>query len=229
MANRDEILRFVAEVEGKKDVDGIGKAFDAVGKAAEKADPEAKKLIDDIERIGKDKSAIQAFVKLKAELTDTGTKLAGAKGELERLRGEMGKSDTASKGLQKSFNAAEKEVARLTTAQNKQSVELQKLTGALGKAGIDTNKLADADRRLNDEGQKVAQRMRDFASGASAAGKGAKDAAAGVEELGKKAKGAQTETDGLLGTLGKITVLAAAVGVAMKGLQLGAGEFAGAV
>lgn len=230
MANqRDEILRFVAQVDGQKDVEGVGKAFDAVGKAAEKADPEARKLIDDIERVGKDKSAIQAFVKLKAELADTGTKLAGAKTELERLRGEMSKSDTVSKGLQKSFSAAEREVTRLTASENRQSVELQKLTGALGKAGIDTNKLAEADRRLNDEAQKIAQRMREFAAVAGAAGKGARDAADGVDRLGKSSKEAKQGGDGLIASLGKISVLAAAVGVALKGVQLGAGEFAGAV
>lgn len=229
MANRDEILRFVAQVEGKKSVEEVGKAFDAVGKAAEKADPEARKLIDDIERVGKDKSAIQSFVKLKAELTETGTKLAGAKTELERLRGEMGKSDTASKSLQKSFNAAEKEVDRLTKAENRQSVELQKLGGALTKAGFDTTKLTEADRRLNDEAQKLTQKLREFALGASAAGKGARDAADGIDRLNKATKENKKESDGLIATLGKISVLAAGIGIALKGVQLGAGEFSGAV
>ena len=228
MPTRDEILRFVAQVEGKKDVEGMGKAFDVVGKAAENADPAAKKLIDDLERLGQDKAAIESFVKLKAQLTETRDKLAQATTGLEALRKEFGSADGSSKKVTQAFAAAEKAVADLTKAERAQSVELQKVTGALGKAAIDTTKLADADRRLAEEGQKVAQRMRDFAAMATAAGKGAKDAAAGVDELAKKQKEAQGAGDGLIGSLGKIGVLAAALGVALKGLQIGSDAFAGA-
>jgi TP901 family phage tail tape measure protein len=229
MATRDEKIRFIAEVEGKKDVEGMGQAFDAVGKAADKADPAAKALIDDLERLGKDKSAIQAFVKLKAELAETSPKLATAKAELERLRVEMGKTDTVSKGLQKSFDAAEKEVARLTKAENKQTVELVKLGGQLAKAGVDTNNLTAADKRLNDEAAKLAQRTRDLADKLTAEGKAARDAAGGVGELAKKSKEAKYDSDGLFGVLGKIGPLAAALGVAFAGIKIGGDAFGGAV
>lgn len=226
---RDEIMRFVAQVDGQKDVAKMGDAFDAVGKAADKADPEAKKLIDDLERLGKDKTAIAAFVKLKAELSETGTKLAGAKTELERLRKEFGNADGASKTVQKSFQAAEREVERLTKAENRQNVELAKLSGSLKKAGVDTANLAAADKRLNDEGAKLAQRTRDLAEKLIAEGKAARDAAAGVDTLTKKSKDAQQETDGLLGSLGKISALAAGIGAVLGGIQIGTDAFGGAV
>lgn len=229
MATRDEKIRFIAEVAGRKDVESMGQAFDTVGKAADKADPAAKALIDDLERLGKDKSAVQAFVKLKAELSETGPKLAAAKSELERLRGEMAKTDTVSKSLQKSFDAAEKEVAKLTKAENRQTVELAKLSGQLTKAGVDTNSLAAADRRLAEEGAKLAQRTRDLADKLTAEGKAARDAASGVDALSKESKEAKDDSDGLLGSLGKVGALAAALGVALGALKIGGDAFGGAV
>lgn len=228
MPTRDEVIRFFAQVQGQKDVEGIGKAFDAVGKAAEAADPAARKLVEDFERIGKDRSAIESFVKLKAQLTETRDKLTQASAGLDSLRNEFGKADGSSKQVTAAFKRAEQAVADLSRAERLQSVELQKTAGALNKAGVDVNKLADADRRLATEGQRVADGMRLFAVAATAAGKGARDAASGVDDLAQKSKEAKEGNDGLLGSLGKIGVLAAALSVAFKGVQLGADAFGGA-
>ncbi|MBL8301098.1 MAG: phage tail tape measure protein [Rhodanobacteraceae bacterium] len=229
MTTRDEILRFVVQTEGSEGLKKTAANIDAVTTAAAAGEPKAQALVDELAQLANVGNSIKSFVRLKAELSDTGTKLANAKTELERLRDEMGRSETVSKGLQRSFNAAEREVDRLTKAENRQSVELQKLGGALSKAGVDTTKLAEADRRLNDEAQKVVRSISELADKATAAGRGARDAATGVDDLGKKAKGAQSGTDGLLGSIGKIGVLAAGIGAALKGIQLGADVFGSAV
>jgi len=145
MATRDEVLRFRIETQGVKDVEKVADAFDTVKKSADNADPAAKKLIDDLERLGKEKGAVESFVRLKAQLTETRDRLTQATAGLEALRKEFGNADGSSKQVTAQFKKAEQAIADLTKAERAQALEFQKASGALAKAGIDADKLADAD------------------------------------------------------------------------------------
>jgi TP901 family phage tail tape measure protein len=229
MPTRDEVIRFLAKVDGKKDVDAIGQSFDDLAKAALKADPAAKKLVDDLERIGKDQGTIQSFVKLKAQLSETRDRLGQATAGLAQLRAEYDANDKSSGKVTAAFRRAEQAVADLTKAERLQSVELQKTAGALAKAGVDASNLAAADRKLGDESARLTQRLRDVALNGTAAGKGLRDTADGVDKLNKATRDGAKDSDGLLANLGKIGVLAASIGAALKGIQIGTDAFGSAV
>lgn len=221
MASRDEILRFIVETSGDENVIKLAKAIAEVGKASGEAAPEADKLLDELERITRLGNNIQQFVKLKAELADTEAKFNAAQKSARALADELSRSAATSKEVNAAYAKSDKQLATLTEQYAAQTLALKKLEGGLQKAGIDTANLGAAAQKLRDEETGVTAKITEFAAASEKAGKATKDAADGTKKLATEAKSAGGVLGEITDHLGSIITVAAAVSLALKGIQFG--------
>ncbi len=92
----EEAFRVVLETQGVEGVEKLRKALKEVGDASETAAGQTEELFDELTDLKKTEDAIGAFVKFKAALADTDTRLAAARAGLEKLNQEFDRSDTSS-------------------------------------------------------------------------------------------------------------------------------------
>lgn len=228
MASRDEILRFIVETSGDKELVSLAKALDGVAKASEDAAPEAERLLSELERLTRLQDNITQFVKLKASLQETGDQLFLARDGLKRLNSEFSATDRSSSSVAKAFQSAEKAVSSLTEQERAQELALKKLDGALQKAGLDTSQLGNASSKLKDEQAALGSRIGEFQQQAQKSAASTRDAAAATAQLGKES----SESIGLLGELsshlGAIVAIASVVKAALGGIRFGTESVAAA-
>lgn len=174
MATRDEILRFVANVEGQEGVKKMGDSFDALGRAADDADPKAQELIDQLDRLTKTEAAVRSFSALKAQLQETGDKLFLARQRTKELEAEFNNTLEPTKKLEKDLAKARAEVARLAVEQNKQTAALQRSENVIKGAGYDLNKLAAAQADAAHRMQQATVEAREYAAALAKTGDQAK-------------------------------------------------------
>jgi len=217
MAIRDEIIRLVLETKGEKDAAALSKAFDSIAESAKDAESPAAKLIAELEKLSQTSKNIQGLVSLKAQLTETGTKLEQAKDKLANLSAELAKEETVSKKAAKELKAAEQAVVSLTAQQNQLTIALRKTEGALVKAGVDTTKLASAERTLAAETGTVTQQIKQLAAQTTKAGANTEKVASGFDRLTSSLKGLAA---GALAYLSLQKLKDAIVGVADAGEKL---------
>lgn len=174
MSTRDEVLRFIADVEGKEKVKAMGDAFDTLGNAAKEADPKAQGLIDDIDRLTKTDKAIAAFSGLKAQIQETGDKLFLARARTQELQKEFDNTLEPSKKLTKELEKARAETARLAVEQNKQTAALQRAENVIKGAGYDLKQLARAQADVRDKTAQAVTQAREYAATLAKTGNQAK-------------------------------------------------------
>lgn len=182
MATRDEILRFLIEVAGEQDLQGLSAALATVGTQAKNSEGEASKLAAELDKLTAAARGSAEFVRLKATLTETTAQLDEAKRGLEALNAEFSEADRSSAAVSKQFKNAEQEIARLTETQGESALQLQRVSNELQKAGVNVEDLANEERRLREEAanasrelQTQAQRL-DYARDAAARNAKALDA-----------------------------------------------------
>ncbi len=226
--SRDEVIRFVFETTGDKQLaDAVGTLVDA-GKAGGEASEELKGLVDQLAALGRQSDAIKAFTKSKADLAELTTKLGEAKAGLAALDAEFGKSDDSSRSVSAAYKRAEKAVADLATEQKAAQLAFSKAQGTLQKAGIDTNNLAAANAALKEKSAGVAQQIKDAGDAAKRGGDAMSGAAKGAKDLGEQSH----KSGGLIAELKEhlveIVSVATAVELALKGIEFGKESFKGA-
>lgn len=218
----EEAFRVVLETEGIEGVEKLRKALKEVGDASETAAGQTEELFDELTDLKKTDDAIGAFVKFKAALADTDTRLAAARAGLEKLNQEFDRSDTSSVRVNRAFAQAEQQVERLTKQQRAQTLELQRASGALSKAGVDTLNLGAAQQDVGTRMGATVQKIAEVNRGLSSMGGAASKATADVQGVGK-------QFDVLQFSLTKIAGLAAAVAGALKGIAMSGDAFGEAV
>lgn len=226
--SRDEVIRFVFETTGDKQLaDAVGTLVDA-GKAGGEASAELKGLVDQLAALGRQSDAIKQFTKSKADLAELTTKLNEAKAGLAALDAEFGKSDDSSKSVSTAYKRAEKAVADLTAGQKAAQVAFAKAQGTLQKAGIDTSNLAAANEALKEKSAGVAQQIKDAGDAAKKGGDAMSGAAKGAKSLGDESHKSGGLIAELKGHLVEIVSVATAVELALKGIEFGKDAFKGA-
>lgn len=219
---RDEVVRFVYEITGDKDVAATAatmlKAGEAAGTTQEEFDTLSKSLTDAASKF----KLINQAIGQKAALAELTTQLAEAQAGLDKLRTEFDQTDASSKKVSKSFSDAEKAVQQLAAQQNAASVALQKTEGALQKAGVDTTNLAGAFQKVKDDGNAAANSL-------AQVGTQTAKAQAGTKALGDEAKHSGGLIQELKDHLLEIVSAATAVELALKGIELGTDAFKEAV
>lgn len=164
MANRDEILRFVVQTEGKENLKEVSKEIDAVSKAAKEGEPKAQALVDELEKLAQVDKAIKSFSGLKAGLQETGDKLFMARSRLNELEKEFKGTLDPSAKLTKSLEKQRAEVARLAVEQNRQNAALQRAENMIKAAGHDLNQLARAEADVRDQTARTTAEFRKYAA-----------------------------------------------------------------
>lgn len=221
MATRDEVIRFLIQTAGDKELAALAREMQDVAKAGDAAGEDIDGFVAELDKLAKIDRTIGTFVKLKSELTETGSKLDTAKQRVTELEREFAAADKPTAKLQRSLKSASDEVARLTTEQNKQRAAFGAASGALAKAGVDTDKLATAQRNVRQEITNVADRFRTYATNAKAAGDNADKLGKSTRDFASSAKSASGELQQVQLGLGKLAAAAGAALAALKGIQFG--------
>ncbi|MCQ4164706.1 tape measure protein [Tahibacter harae] len=183
MATRDEILRFVAQVEGQEGVKKMGDSFDSLAKSADEADPKARALIDELDRLTKTEAAVKGFAALKAQLQETGDKLFLARQRTKELETEFSNTLEPTKKLEKDLAKARAEVARLAVEQNKQTAALQRAENVIKGAGYDLNQLAKAQADVTHRTQQAINEASEYAATLQKTGTQAKQTGGVLQSL----------------------------------------------
>lgn len=221
MATRDEVIRFLIQTAGDKELAALAREMEAVAKSGDAAGEDIDAFVSELDKLAKIDRNIGAFVRLKAELSDTGSKLDAAKVRVAALEREFANADAPTAKLERSLKKATDEVARLTVEQNKQRAAFGAASGALAKAGVDTDKLATAQRNVRQEITNVADRFRIYATNAKAAGDNADKLGKSTRDFASSAKSASGELNQVQLRLGKLAAAAGVALAALKSIQFG--------
>jgi TP901 family phage tail tape measure protein len=228
MGARDEIVRFLYEVTGDKDVAATAatmlKAGEAAGTTQEEFDALSKSLNDAASKF----KLINQAIGQKAALADLTSQLSGAQAGLDKLRSEFDSTDASSKKVTKAFTDAEKAVASLTQQQTAASVALQKTQGALAKSGVDTTNLAASLQKVNAQGNAAATQLAEIGQASAKAAAGTADAAKSTKSLGEESSKSSGLLEELKSHLLAIVSTATLLEVALKGIEFGKESVAGA-
>jgi len=212
MADRDTTLRFLIDVLGDERLVQLTKAIKDAGSSGKDAEPEIRALTTELNSLLDQKAGVESLVKLKAQLADTATAVGAAKTKVDELNASFGASGPTTVKQTAALNAANKALTDLAARQNSLSVEVVKSSGALEKSGVDVTNLAAAHVTLSQKAQDVAQHLDSTVSAANASGKATEDA-------GSRAREAGSAFGFLKEHLAELVSVAAAVELALKGIE----------
>jgi len=223
MANnsRDETLRIKFESTGIEQVDALGKALEELANSSNSFAPKATEMVEQLNKIGEQTRAIDTFLQLKAAAGETSEKLTAATSGLGDLNAQFDRTDTSSRAVSSAFSKAQAEVSNLTAQHNRLTAQVATAGNALRAQGIDTEHLDAAHRTLQGS-------LSSVTSEASRLTQQTKQSGEATEAAGEKAK----EAGSLFGTfkdhLAEIISIAAAVELALKGIEFGRESISGA-
>lgn len=224
MASRssfEEVIRLSLETEGGVNAEKLAAAIRKVTDQALAGDDTVSGFVEELDKLAKLDNNIASFVKLKAQLTDTASKLEAAKVKVVDLQLQFNQTENPTAKLTKELERARNELSRLTTEQNKQRAAFGAASGALAKAGVDTDKLATAQRNVRQEITNVADKFRIYATNAKAAGDNADKLGKSTRDFASSAKSASGELQQVQLGLGKLAAAAGAALAALKGIEFG--------
>lgn len=184
MATRDEILRFLLEVTGTKDLEAMAKALDSVGKEASESEGQTKALVAKLDQLTAAAKGAAEFSRLNSALAQTEDKLRQASDGLVALNKQFNATDDSSARVTKAYKQAQGEIAKLTNEQIKQKEALAKLSGELEAAGVDVTKLASEEARLRSEAAQTSTTLQSQAAKFKAAQEAAERNAKALEAMG---------------------------------------------
>lgn len=155
MAKKDLDVKLKITADAKQaraQLDGVADATGRIGSAADKASPEMRALVEEMDKLAAEKGLIETYTKLETSLGNTEKAMAGAKREVAFLRDGMEKA--GKKGadqFRKDLEKAKKEVLRLAEKQRNYQKGLKELTGEMKKSGLGATNLADRQKQISKE------------------------------------------------------------------------------
>jgi TP901 family phage tail tape measure protein len=212
--SRDEKITFRFEATGVEQIDKAGKAVEDLANSSSTLAPKAQAVLDQLNKLGSQTAAIDNFIALKAAAGETGAKLESAQQGLSALNKEFDRADTSSRSVSSAFAKAEAEVSSLATQHNRLTAQVATAGGALRTQGIDTDHLDQAHRTL-------AGSLASTVTQAGALEKQAKRTGDETKGSGEKAKEAETAFGFLKDKFAEIISIAAALEIALKGIEIG--------
>lgn len=221
MATRDEVIRFLIQTAGDKELSALAREMEALAKSGEGAGEDIDAFVSELDKLAKIDRNIGTIIRLKSSLTETASKLDEAKVRVTALEREFAAADAPTAKFERSLKKATDEVARLTVEQNKQRAAFGAASGELAKAGVDTDKLATAQRNVRQEITNVTDKFRAYATNAKSAGDNTDKLGKGTRDLASSAKSASGELNQVQLGLGKLAAAAGVALAALKGIQFG--------
>lgn len=226
--SRDEIIRYVYEVTGSKELREVARQLTATGDVSEELESSIREMADEFARLDQAAKAARSIGGLKAELQETGDKLFLARRALADLNAQFSASDKSSRQVARAFAAAEKSVSDLAREEQRLELALLKANGAVTKAGGDINNLAASEAKLASRTKEVVSAARDFAVQADKASKSTANLEGSTNRLGSMFASAREGLNSFVGGLLRITGIAGAVSAALGAIS-GARVFGGAI
>src|ERR1035437_9886146 len=107
----DEIVRFIYEISGDKDLAATAATMLNVGSSGAEASAEVIKFTDALKAAAAQSKLVNDALSQKAGVADLKTQYETAVAALSKLNSEFDRTDTSSKKIPKSFADAEKQVA----------------------------------------------------------------------------------------------------------------------
>lgn len=147
----EEAIRLLLETSGTADAEQLRRAIDAIGNTSEASQEDVDRLtaaFDDMASTADTVGKVDAFVKLKQQLSETEDQLKQAQAGAQALFREFDQGDKGNAGINRLQRTARKAVNDLSDSVQRQRTELQQLRGELGRAGIDTRNLGTAQGTL---------------------------------------------------------------------------------
>jgi TP901 family phage tail tape measure protein len=228
MAARDEVIRYVYEVSGSKELQAIARQLTSTGDVSEELEGQIRGVANEFGKLNQAANAVRSITGIKAALQETGDKLFLAKRGLAELNAQFSSTDSSSKKLTSAFTAAEQVVAKLTAEERKLELQLAKANGVIAKHGLDVTNLAKAEQTLSARAAEVAASVKGLAEQATRAAFGTKELERSTGGISKAFQSARDGVNGFVGGLLRITGVAGAVSAALGGLGIGR-VFGGAV
>lgn len=217
----DEVITLALNISGAGDVTALTAALKAVGDSGAAAAPQAKALADQLEKLSQQNDLISQFVADKAALAALGDQMNTVGARLNDFKTKLAATTTPSVALQKSVASTEASLESLSLQFGAQQAALTKTGNALEAAGVNTKNLDAAQREVQSS-------IGDVAAAATTLGTNMGTVAVATEEAGEKAAQTGTLFGALRDHLGEIITIAAAVEIALKGIEFGSESLKGA-
>jgi TP901 family phage tail tape measure protein len=228
LAAREEIVRFIYQVTGDKDLAATAATLLETGAAAEGASEDVQKFSDALQNASDRAVTAQKALDLQEKINANADALQKAKAGLEALNAEFSKADKSSTDLNVAFGQAQKAVSTLAAEQLKLQSAYAQTTTTLAKVGGDVNDLSGSLSKAKEDGAAAATSLGQLGVAGASAASGAKEAAAGTKALGEEANRSGNLLTLLADNLGKIVTVAAATKLALSGIHFASDSFEGA-
>lgn len=187
---QDEVIRYVYEVSGSKELRDVAKQLLETGGASEEAQADVRKLAEEFGALAKQasdaqglQSSVETFRKLSAEVLATQRQITAAKTKITELSKAIAETEEPTKKQTREFESARKELENLGRQQTAQRAKLSELKAGFSEAGISARNLGAAERELATRLQASEQAMAGVIAGARNSVTARKQAAAAEQAL----------------------------------------------
>jgi len=212
--NRDETIRYSFQATGNEQLDAIGKSIAAIANSSSALAPTAREMLEQFNKFASQSGAVEQFVSLSAAAGAVNVKLQTATKGLADLNNEFDRTDSSSRAINSAFAKAEAEVASLSTQHNRLTAQVTTSGAALRAQGIDTE-------HLDQEHTRLRASLGGVADQAAKLGQETKHVGDETKAAGEKAKESGSLFGVLKDHLAEIISIAAAVELALKGIEFG--------
>ncbi len=190
MASRDEVVRYIYELKGTKDLEKLVPVLDQLGDESGELSEEAAEMLRELRKLSQLSAQANALVQLKATLQETGDKLALAKIRAAELQRELSATAEPSSRLTRELERANRAVENLAASENRQTAELTRVRNALDAAGVSAADVGKAQATLRDRIDQTSDRLRTYAAEADRSDKASSKFGTTLLSIGKAAAGA---------------------------------------
>lgn len=222
----EEVLRLVIEAGGKDDVELLLKQLDALQTVSAGGSKATLELAEKLKSLAATAGQIQAYTKLKGEITETAAAIAKESEKLVKLKSDIDAAEKPSAALTRTYEKSQSALDKLLAAQNRQSVALQNTERQLVKAGVDTSKLGESYQKLQHEMDGTQKNLKAVAEGAGKVATETNKAGGSVDKLKNSSTGA---AEALKSIALRFSAVAIAAEIAHKTLQGGEAFFDSAI
>lgn len=220
-----EVIQLAFETLGAGDAQKLADVLRGIGAAGGDANEKLAPLINELESLAAQSAKVSEAIDISQKITANNAALADAKKALSDLNEEFSRTDKSSADVSTAFSQAEKRVKSLAAEQLKLQTASASTNDALKASGVDTTNLGAANDALKAKAAGVADKIRETATAAAASSKSLKDTADSTKKAGKEAGKAGGLFKELKDHLGEILSVAAAVELALKGIEFGKESF----
>lgn len=146
-------VRIKVGTDGLENITKLGDELEAAGGSAKLFDAEAKRLADELARLGREQGLIDQFKKTKTAVLEAGTAMDAAQADAKALAREITATVVPTTAQATAMDKVRTAARAAEDAYQAQRVELKQLAGQLAAAGTSADQLAAAEVRVRQQTQ----------------------------------------------------------------------------